>query len=123
VGYFTAKAKTYCMFYDPLGGLLLPFECTTNIWDTESWPVCAVDADNSCDRVLLLPRTTTETVQTCARLEAMLTGCVAYETSRDFVYKASLTGTGIVSQSALQQGDTSVWNVFMTTPPEQVMGP
>ena len=123
VGYFTAKAKTYCMFYDPLGGLLLPFECTTNIWGTESWPVCAVDADNSCDRVLLLPRTTTETVQTCARLEAMLTGCVAYGTSRDFVYKASLTGTGIVSQSALQQGDTSVWNVFMTTPPEQVMGP
>jgi hypothetical protein len=53
----------------------------------------------------------------------MLTGCVAYGTSRDFVYKASLTGTGIVSQSALQQGDTSVWNVFMTTPPEQVMGP
>jgi len=119
VGYFTAKSAAFCMSYS-LQGLSSPVPCTTNAWDSQGWPICSVDEANNCNAVLLLPRTSDEKVQTCSLETATLKGCTTYETSRDFVYQASLTGTGIVSQSIVQQVDTAVWNIFMTTPPEQV---
>ena len=83
--------------------------------------MCAVDETNNCERVMLLPRTTSILkIQTCGRNEGMLVGCASYDTERDFVYQASLTTQGIVSQSTLQQVDNTAWQVFMTTPPDQV---
>ena len=119
-GYFSTDKRAYCIeFFEYT--LSDPAPCDTNVWDTPAWPVCAVDETNNCERVMLLPRTTsTLKVQTCGRNGGMLVGCASYDTERDFVYQASLTTQGIVSQSTLQQVDNTAWQVFMTTPPDQV---
>ena len=119
-GYFTTDKRAYCIeFFEYT--LSDPAPCDTNVWDTPAWPVCAVDETNNCERVMLLPRTTSILkIQTCGRNEGMLVGCASYDTERDFVYQASLTTQGIVSQSTLQQVDNTAWQVFMTTPPDQV---
>jgi hypothetical protein len=119
VSYFTSKSRIYCMTFS-MKGVSKSSVCTTNIWENNAWPVCAADPGNTCSTVLLLPRTSGENVRICNRKGAVLERCDSYQTARDFVHSASLSGTGIVSQSSLLQGDGSVWNVFMTTPPSHV---
>ena len=120
IGYFTTTSRVYCMTFGLMGLSSPNPACDTNIWDNTAHPVCAADAANMCQTVMLLPRAPQEAVRKCERTNAKLTNCATYTTARDFVYKASLTGEGIVSQSSVLQGDGNLWQIFMTTPPDQV---
>lgn len=115
-GSFTTLPASYCFQFTG-AGVTPMLECEAH--SGEGWPVCVQDETNSCEKALLLPRTSSVPVQSCNREFGTLTDCTTYATKSDFIYKSSITSAGVISQSVLLQGETSVWNIFMTTPPEQ----
>lgn len=120
VGYFTLSARTYCV-QAGFSGLGRPFRCTSNVFFDQRWPVCSTEHNNLCTSVLLLPRSPTDKLELCTRVGGNVDRCIQYGTSYNFVYDASLSTTGIISQSSLLQGDGTVWQILSTAPLDQML--
>ena len=120
VGFFTLSTRTYCVqaTFHGLGG---PYLCNSNVFNEQRWLVCNTELNNLCTSVLVLPLSPTGNLELCRRDRGTLADCVSYGTSQNFVYDASLSTTGIMSQSSLLQGDGSVWQVFTTAPSDQML--
>lgn len=119
VGTFTTTTASYCFRFAAYGmTTILP--CTSNVWEGTGRPVCVQDVSNLCGKVLVLPGTSAEQIRTCERVQGNYRDCTTYMTRNDFLYKSSLTSAGLVSQSAVIQGDPNVWHILMTAPPDQV---
>jgi len=117
VGTFTTTPASYCFRFASYGmTAIVPCPAT----GLSGRPVCVQDASNLCSRVLVLPSTSAEQVRTCERAQGSLRDCTTYTTKNDFLYKTSLSSAGLVSQSAVVQGDPNVWHILMTAPPDQV---
>lgn len=118
-GAFSTQAATYCFsFYG--AGITPLVPCESNAWSGSQHVVCLQTETNNCNRVLLLPTTSSEPVRTCSHSEGLFSGCTTYSTRTDFTYKSGLSSAGLVSQSCRVQGDSFVWHVLMTTPPDKV---
>jgi hypothetical protein len=115
---FTTSDALFCFRFAAYG-MTAVLPCTPGA-DLPSRIVCTQDYINSCPEVLLLPTSSDEVVRKCVRSGPSLTDCVSYPTKNDFLYKTSFSSAGTISQSAVLQGDATVWHVLMTAPPDTV---
>ena len=79
---------------------------------------------NQCNKALVLPRTSAESVRQCCRNEGRPFDCTTFTTQRTL----STNHLGPVPASSARaqagdpivQGDPMVWHILMTAPPDQV---